>query len=678
MTQRFGVDIGGTFTDLYFFDSDRKKLITAKVPSTPRDYTIGVINAINQAQISLNNVKHIVHGSTIATNAVIERKLPTTPFITTKGFRDVIEIGRYHREKLYDPYQVKPELLVKRRCRYEVSERIDSSGRIVKKLDEEEALSIVENIKQLKVKVVAIGFLNSYINPDHEDKMEKLLQENIPGLLISKSSKVLSKIRPLGRFTTTILNAALKPIINTYIETLISSLEASGFKGNLWLSQSNGGIIRSDFIKENPEVMLLSGPSMGIIASSYVCNLRGEDNVVTLDMGGTSSDVSLIEKGIGSITTERQIDWDMPIPVPMMEIETIGAGGGSIAWVDQGGMLKVGPESAGADPGPVCYGRGGKEPTVTDANLLLGRLNPKTKLGGEVNIDPESARVAIENLGKRLGLGWLDCAKGILKIVQENMANAVKRVLISKSRDPRDYVLVVFGGAGPMHACAVAQSLGIPKVLAPFHAGVFCALGASIADVSHNIEKTYYTPINETSIMDLNRNYSTLEKIGKDTLIEEGFKESHITLRRIAEMRYVGQTYEVDTPIPSRELLDQDLLSIKNEFDRVHETRFGLCFPNDMAAFVNLRVNAIGVVEKQDLPRFESQERNLPMVEERDMYFSEIEGPIKGKIYDGERIFPGMAFSGPASIELKESTVIISPHCTAIVDEFRNIIIDVR
>ncbi len=678
MAQRFGVDIGGTFTDLYFYDSDKNKLITAKVPSTPRDYTVGVISAINQAQINLNKVEHIVHGSTIATNAVIERKLPATLFITTKGFRDIIEVGRYHREKLYDPYQIKPEALVKRRHRYEVSERIDSGGRIVKPLDQQEALAIVEKIKQLKVRVVAIGFLNSYVNSEHEDRMEKLLKEKMPDLLISKSSQVLCKIRPLGRFTTTILNAALKPIINTYIETLINRLQANGFRGNLWLSQSNGGIIRSEFIKGNPEVMLLSGPSMGIIASSYVCNLRGEDNVVTLDMGGTSTDVSLVDKGIGSITTERQIDWDMPIPVPMMEIETIGAGGGSIAWVDQGGMLKVGPQSAGADPGPVCYGRGGTEPTVTDANLLLGRLNPKTRLGGELIIDAVAARAAIENLGKRLGLNWLDGAKGILRIVQENMANAVKRVLISKSRDPRDYVLVVFGGAGPMHACAVAQSLGIPKVLAPFHSGVFCASGASIADVIHNIEKTYYAPINEINIADLNGNYSSLEKIGKNTLTEEGFDESHITLRRIAEMRYVGQTYEVDTPIPSRKLINEDLLSIKREFDRVHETRFGLCFPNDVAAFVNLRVSAIGVVEKQDLPCFESKDRDPSLVEERDMYFSETQGPTKGKVYDGDRIFPGMTFSGPVSIELKESTIIIPPNCAASVDEFRNIIIEVR
>jgi N-methylhydantoinase A len=675
---RLGVDIGGTFTDLYFFDSEKMKLVTAKVPSTPRDYTTGVINVIRQAKISLDRVKDIIHGSTIATNAVIERKLPVTPFITTKGFRDIIEFGRYHREKLYDPYQTKPEPLVKRRYRYEVMERVDSSGRVVKDLDENEALAVVEMIRQLSARTVAIGFLNSYVNPVNEEKMEALLLEKIPGLFISTSSKVLRKIRPLGRFTTTILNAALRPIINTYIEGLTGRLRENGFRGNLWLSQSNGGIILSDFLKENPEVMLLSGPSMGIIASSYVCNLRGEENVVTLDMGGTSADVSLIEKGEGLLTTERQIDWDMPVPVPMMSIETIGAGGGSIAWVDQGGMLKVGPQSAGADPGPVCYGRGGKEPTVTDANLLMGRLNPKSRLGGELVIDVDAGRTAVEELGRRLGLNWLDCAKGILKIVQENMANAVKRVLISKSRDPRDYVLVAFGGAGPMHACAVARSLGIPKVLAPYYSGVLCALGASIADVTHNLEKTYYAPMDQIEISDLNQNYGALEIRGKETLVQEGFDQKDIILRRIAEMRYVGQTYEVETAIPSRELVREDLRAIKDEFDRMHETRFGLCFPADMAAFVNLRVSATGVVRKEDMPRFEAEQTDLPLVEERDMYFSDIEGFIKGKVYDGEKLASGMSFSGPVSIELKESTVIVPPRCTALVDAFRNILIEVR
>ena len=536
----------------------------------------------------------------------------------------------------------------------------------------------MEKIKRLDVKTVAVGFLNSYVNSENEEKMERLLLENIPGLFVSTSSKVLRKIRPLGRFTTTILNAALKPSINTYIEKLTNELKDHGFKGTLWLSQSNGGIIRSDFLKENPEMMLLSGPSMGIISASYICNLRGEDNVVTLDMGGTSADVSLIEKGLGSLTTEREIDWDMPVPVPMMSIETIGAGGGSIAWIDQGGMLKVGPRSSGADPGPVCYARGGKEPTVTDANLLMGRLNPKSRLGGEVAIDVEAARKAMENLGRGLGLGWLDCAKGILRIVQENMANAVKRVLISKSRDPRDYVLVAFGGAGPMHACSVARSLGIPKVLVPYHSGVLCALGASIADVTHNLEKTYYAPMDQVDVSDLNKNYETLETKGNDILGEEGFDEKHIALRRIAEMRYVGQTYEVETLIPSLKLAARDLKSIKEEFDKMHEIRFGLCFPNDTAAFVNLRVSAMGVVSKGELPRFDSKKAELALLEDRDMYFTDTEGPIKGKVYDGREVAPGMSFSGPVAVELKESTVIIPPGCAAVVDDYRNTIIEIR
>ena len=678
MTNRLGVDIGGTFTDLYFFESDSGRLITGKVPSTPGDYTIGVINAINQAQVDLTKVDNIVHGSTIATNAVIERKLPDTPFVTTKGFRDIIEIGRYHREKLYDPYQAKPVPLVRKRHRFELSERVDSAGRIVKDLDMNEALDVIKTIKHLNVKTVAIGFLNSYVNPIHEELLEKLFRENLPDLFVSISSKVLRKIRPLGRFTTTILNAALKPIINTYIEKLTDLLKKHGFSGSLWLSQSNGGIILSELIKENPEVMLLSGPSMGIIASSHVCKLRGEEHVVTLDMGGTSADVALIDEGASILTTERQIDWDMPVPVPMMAIDTIGAGGGSIAWLDPGGMLKVGPQSAGAEPGPVCYSRGGTEPTVTDANLVLGRLNINSRLGGEVVFDVAAANAAIELLGKKLKLDRIACAKGILKIVEENMANAVKRVLVSKSKDPRDYVLVAFGGAGPMHACAVAKSLGIPRVAIPFYSGVLCAMGASIASVTHNFEKTCYAAIDEMDVDELNRNYESLEETGKTTLVNEGFDKADIILNRIAEMRYVGQTYEVETAVSSRKLAREDLPAIKSEFDRMHETRFGLSFPKETAVFVNLRVNAVGAVKKRVLPRFSAEARDVSEMGERDMYFEEVKGAVKGKIFDARSIYPGMTFPGPASIELKESTVIVPPDCFASVDEFRNIIIEVH
>jgi N-methylhydantoinase A len=673
---RLGVDIGGTFTDLYFFDTKRNKLVTSKVPSTPDDYTYGVMSAIEQARVNLGDISDIIHGSTIATNAVIERKLPRTPFITTRGFKDVIEIGRYHREKLYDPYQTKSLPLVKRRFRYEVSERIDSAGHVLVDLDESEALDIIEEIRKLKVTTVAVGFLNSYVNPIHEERMKAFLAREMPDIYVAISSTVLRKIRPLGRFTTTILNASLMPVISKYIDSLLEKLQADGFLGKLWLSQSNGGIISSDFIKNNPEVMLLSGPSMGIVASSYLCDMIAEENVITLDMGGTSADVSLVEKGQKIITTERDVGWDMPVPVPMLNIETIGAGGGSLAWLDQGGMLKVGPQSAGADPGPVCYRRGGTEPTVTDANLLLGRLNPIHKLGGKLSVDTELARSAIERLGKKVGLSWLNCAKGIVRIVEENMANAVKRVLISKSRDPREYVLVAFGGAGPMHACSVAKLLGIPSVVSPYYSGVLCALGASLADVIHNLEKTYYSPLDEVNVRELNGNYASLDEMGMDILKDEGFSRINISLNRIAEMRYVGQTYEVDTNIPSKELSESDLLSIKRQFDQMHEDRFGLCFPDDMVAFVNLRVNAIGEVKKQDLPRFKSAANDPPIIEERAMYFEDIEGPITGRVYDGKDILPGMSFSGPISIELGESTVIAPPDSRVLIDEYKNIIIN--
>jgi len=677
MTNRLGIDIGGTFTDLYLFDNEKSKVLTCKVPTTSNDYTIGVFNAIMETGINLSYITDIIHGSTIATNAVIERKLPTVPFITTKGFRDIIEIGRYHREKLYDPYQTKPIPLVKRRFRYEISERVDSSGNVLIDLNEKEAMGVINEIKEMKTNTVAIGFLNSYANPMNEEKMRELILKEMPTFFVSISSSVLGKIRPLGRFNITILNAALKPIITAYINSLIEKLRINGFGGRLWLSQSNGGIIASNFIENNPELMLLSGPSMGVIACSYLCKKIGKDHVISLDMGGTSTDVSVIDKGVGFITTERQIDWDMPIPTPMMNIETIGAGGGSIAWCDPGGILKVGPQSAGSNPGPVCYNRGGTEPTVTDANLLLGRLSPRQKLGRDVKLDRQLAMSAIENLGKRINLDWLDCAKGIIRVVEENMANAVKRVLISKSRDPRDYILVAFGGAGPMHACSVAKLLGIPFVISPFYSGVLCAFGTTLANVIHNIENTFYAPLRDVDIKNLNENFNLLEKKALNILLEEGIDKQNIVLNRIAEMRYVGQTYEVDTMIPSKKIDEEDLLLIKRQFDQAHDERFGLSFPNDMVAFVNLRCNAIGKVPKQELQYFESIKKAPQVIEEREIYFSEFETSVKTKVYNGQDILPDMSFLGPLSIELRESTVIVPPNSSVIVDNYKNIIIKI-
>jgi N-methylhydantoinase A len=683
MITRLGIDIGGTFTDLYSFDSENGSATTCKVPTTKEDYTVGVLKAIAKSQIQLRSITDIIHGSTIATNAVIERKLPTVPFITTKGFRDIIEIGRYHRQDLYDPYQTKPLPLTSRRYRYEVNERVDSSGNVLKDLDLNELSQVIDKIRKLRTDTIAIGFVNSYANPVNEERARELILSELPGSFVSTSSSVLKKIRPLGRFVITILNAALKPIITSYLNILLDKLHQGGFRGNLWLAQSSGGIIASELLKDNPELMLLSGPSLGVVASSHLCKAIDKNHVITMDMGGTSTDICLVDYGVALVTTERQIDWDMPVPAPMMDIETIGAGGGSIAWIDPGGILKVGPISAGGDPGPICYGRGGTEVTVTDANLVLGRLNALQKLGTEVGLNKELALSAIQKLGERIELSWLDCARGIIRIVVENMANAVKRVSISKNKDPRDYALVAFGGAGPMHACEVARLLGIPYVICGFYSGVLCAFGATIADVIHNIETTFYAPLDAVELDELNQEYKSLEQKAKEILNKEGFSEQNIKLKRMAEMRYVGQTYEIDTEIPLRDLTRKDLPEIKRLFDGMHEDRFGVCFAEDTAAFVNLRCNAIGETKKEDLPHFSSITEESPSAEnptifdEREMYFNDFEQPVKAKVFSYKSLSPGMAFSGPFSIELRESTVIGPPNCSATIDRFKNILVKV-
>lgn len=670
---RLGIDIGGTFTDLYY--TSNGQVIIAKSPTTPQDYTLGLFNALNQAGINLTAVEHIIHGSTIATNAVIERKLPLVPFITTAGFRDLIEIGRYHRARLYDPYQQKPTPLVRRRHRFEVVERIDSKGRVLIPLDEDQTLRVLANIAEISPTVVAVGLLNSYANPENEQRLKQLIEQELGGVFISLSSEVLKKIRPLGRFTVTILNAALKPIISNYIQKLEDRLRQQGFKGQLWISQSNGGIVSSRLVRHNPEMMLLSGPSMGIVASGSIGQQLGIEKVLTMDMGGTSTDVSVMNNGQGQISTERQVGWDMPLPVPMLNIETIGAGGGSIAWVDQGGLLKVGPQSAGARPGPVSYGRGGEEPTVTDANLLLGRLNPQARLGKRVELHKKLARQSLEDLGARIGLDWLECARGIIRIVQENMTNALKRVLIAKSRDPRDYCLVAFGGAGPIHASAVARLLSIPTLVCPFYSGVLCAFGATVADVAHSIETTYYTTVEETDLARLNRTFQKLEQRARMLLAKEGFQNSQIDMRRVAEMRYVGQTYEVETPMPDDDLDFVSLAGVRDEFDQMHQDRFGLSFPQDQAAFVNLRCEAFGRVTKSRHYSSIAGDDNLQPRKEREIYFDDFKEPFLTSVLGPEAVQPEARMEGPLCLELDDSTILLPPGAVCRVDDFRNVII---
>ena len=502
---RVGIDVGGTFTDLFAWDMDTGEVRTAKALTTRSYLPRGVLDALDQAAIEPAKIETFVHGSTTATNALIERKFPEPALITTEGFRDTIEIGRQRRRHLYDPYQQKPRPLVRRRHRFTVPEKMRASGQATRPLDEGAARDVARRIGELGFENVAIAFINSWANRSHEDRMREILLDEVPNAHVGLSADI-PKFRELGRFVTTVVRAALLPVMGDYLESLEGELQSRGFAGVFYVIKSNGGVVRASVARSHPEELIESGPAGGVAAAAVLSDLVGNPQLIATDMGGTSFDVCLVEDMQGLVRDDYEIEWDMPIVTPMLDIRSIGAGGGSIAWIDEGGSLRVGPQSAGSDPGPACYGKGGGQPTVTDANLLLGRLDPT--LGGKFQLDEEAARAAVATVAETLGMGVLECAEGIVKICTENMASAIKIVTIDRGRDPRDYALVSFGGAGPMHAWAIAPSVGIEKIIIPPFAGVASAFGATMMDVRHDIEATFYMPCADADFESLNDKYS--------------------------------------------------------------------------------------------------------------------------------------------------------------------------
>jgi len=545
-------------------------------------------------------------------------------------------------------------------------------------LDEEAARGVAQKIKKLGIKNVAIGFINSYKEGKHERKMREILQEEIPGVSVSISSEVLPKIRCLGRFTATILNAALKPVVGQYLERLETELQKAGFKGILYIIESNGGMMEALLIKNWPERILMSGPSAGAIGGSYVGELTGYENVITADMGGTSFDVSTVEKGEPQITTDYSVGWDMPVPVPTVDIVTLGAGGGTIAWVDSGGALRVGPQSAGADPGPLCYNKGGTEPTVTDANLVLGYLNPDNFLGGEIKLDLEKAKRGIRNLGERIGLGIMETAEGIITIVNENMARGLREVTIDRGKNPRDFVLVAFGGAGPLHAASLAKIVGIPIVIIPPQPGVLSAFGATIMDVRHDLETTFCSSMNGLNINALNAQYEKLDKKGVEILKKEGFRKEDLIIRHFAEMRYEGQTYEIEVEMPSLKISRKDLKQIEANFHSEHEKRYLVCDPSAPVEFVNIRSTIMKKVERTKLFSLGKKKEGKgggALKGTRGAYF--MGAWLKTPVYDREKLKSGDTISGPAIVEQEKATTLILPGMRAHIDTFGNIIITI-
>lgn len=672
---RVGVDVGGTFTDLFAWEENSGKQVTAKVLTTKQDRSIAVLEAIEKAGIAISDVSYLMHGTTTATNALIERSYPDAAFITTEGFRDTIEIGRQHREHLYDPYQTKPKPIIKRRFRYTVPERLNVKGETERALDVTAAQEVAKKIKASGIKAVGIGFINSYVSGKHEEQMRDILLEHCPDIHVVLSSETRPVFREHGRFMTTAVRAACMPVMVKYMDDLEARLRKNKFAGKLLILKSSGGVMSSDVARNHPEDMLESGPAGGVAYAGYLTEQSGFERILHTDVGGTSFDVSIVENGKGLITRDHELEWEVPIVVPMLDIHSVGAGGGSIGWVDQGGSLRVGPKSAGSEPGPVCYGRGGTQPTITDANLLLGRLDPT--LSGKMPLDFAAAEKAMEGLAKQIGLSTLATAEGMIRIGCEYMAQAVKKILVSRGRDPRDFVFASFGGAGALHACFVAKSMNIPKVIVPPHAGVASAFGATVMDLRQDIEHFYYTPVKSADLDKINGIFADLEAKAKKALKEQGFEnEQEIQLIRTAQMRYVGQSYEVETPIPNGVLTQQSLPNIETEFHACHLKEFGVSSEDFAPAFVSFGVAAIGRMEDPPPVEISHVSGGNILKGNRKVYF---DGEwVQCQVYLGEALGTQDRIDGPAIIEYEHACTVLPPNTHAHVNAMGALVIDLE
>ncbi|MFQ5794997.1 MAG: hydantoinase/oxoprolinase family protein [Candidatus Bipolaricaulia bacterium] len=681
---KIGIDIGGTFTDIVLIDPETNRVEVLKVPSTSNQLEQGVIDGLKRLQLRLKekfryeSVIQLVHGTTVATNAILERNWAVTALITTEGFRDVLEIGRQNRPELYNLLTERPDPIVPRDLRFEVPERLDYRGEIIHELDEGQLDEIAEVLNQRGVDSVAVSFLFSYLNPEHERRVKAALRRSI-SVPITLSCEVLPEFREYERTSTTAISAALKPVVDRYLKRLEERTRALGIARDWRIMRSNAGISSSQIARHNPATIVLSGPAAGVEGAKFVGKLAGFNDLITLDMGGTSCDLSLIVDGKPTITNEGEID-GRPLRIPMVDIHTIGAGGGSIAWRDAGGALRVGPRSAGADPGPVCYGKGGGEPTVTDAHLVLGRLNPEHPLGGMDRLDLDAAQQVIEErIATPLGMELEVAAQGILDVADAAMERAIRVISVERGYDPRDFVLLAFGGAGPLHAGHLADKLEIPTVIIPNSAGVLSSLGLLAADLVHHFVQSILRRVEDLDLDLTNDIYRRFKRAGRQTLKEGGVTDpGRISFLPSLDLRYQGQSYELNLPLPNRELSPDDLSEIAARFDEAHRMSYGYAAPGEPLEVVNLRLEARGEIPKPLLREMErTGSRRLKRAETppRDVYFRET-GWVLCKIFSRDRLPVDVPIPGPAIIEGTESTVTVFPGQRARMDPLGDLIIE--
>ena len=676
---RIGIDVGGTFTDVMLVHEASGEVHVAKVLNEPgrRAATVvrGIKRVMDSAGVQSKDVAFIGHGTTIATNAVIERKGAKTALVANRGFRDVIEIGRFARsaDLIYAVQRDKPAPLVPRHLRFGADCRVDASGSVVRELDDAEIERIVAEVKASEAEAVAISLLFSFLEPRHEQRLRDRLRQALPGVDVLASSDIQPEFREYPRTSTTIFASYISPVMRKYLETLLAGMREAGISSPLFVFQSNGGVARPELVIRNPVTTLLSGPAGAVVGAARLSATSGYPRLITMDMGGTSLDVCLLREGVAEATTAREID-SYPIVTPMLDVHTVGAGGGSIVRLDEVGRIKVGPDSAAADPGPACYGLGGTQVTLTDVNLVLGYIDPDNFAGGEVKLHPGKARAVIEeHIAKPLGLSVVAAAAGIFKVAASQMAEAIRFVSVQRGVDPREFDLCVFGGGGPIHAFSIADELGMRRIVVPGNPGLFSASGIAVADFTHDYSVSILKPAAGIDLERLERAYQELRRRADADFDTERVPRERRRYQRSADLRYVGQTSEinirVDAEDPSHPFALDAYLA---EFHRQHEIVYTYSVPDEPVEIVNIRLRAVGLVDKPNQRASRINGAAKP-VGTRALWFSD---KVTASVYDRKDLATGSVIHGPAVIQELSSATIVPPGATANIDPQENILLE--
>ncbi len=681
---RVAVDIGGTFTDVVVFDEGRHAITLAKALSTPAELARGVMDAVHKSHVSLEDTSSVIHGSTVVINAIIERNGARTALLTTRGFRDVYEIGRINRPESFNPRFKKHRPLIPRENIFEIPERVLADGSVREPLDEAAVRQVARVLKDEDFEAVAILFLHSYRAPEHELRTKEILLEENPRWFVTASHELSREYREYERTSTVAANAYVGPRVSAYLSDLEQRLTADRFGGNLTIMQSNGGLSDVELARRQCVQMMESGPAGGVVGTMALCDVLGIEAAIAFDMGGTTAKACVIRRGEPSLSPDYFIggyNEGLAIRIPVLDIVEVGTGGGSLAWLDEGGALHVGPRSAGAEPGPACYGRGGIEPTVTDANVLLGRLSPEAFLGGEMQLDRDASEQALRSrLAEPLNVELERAAAGMLEVATSAMANTVRQVTLQRGLDPRDFTLFAYGGGGPLHGASVARDLQIGTVIIPQAPGLFSALGMLMADLRRDYVQTLFEKLDDVEMADLEREFAELEVQARTALLQSGIATDRILFERACDMRYVGQEHSVAVRVPAYVGNEDSRTEIKRLFDDAHQLRYSHSAPEESADVVSLRVSAIGQLTKPRLPEIAEGVPTPPPAAvkgTRTVAFAGF-GDLNATVFDRSALLAGNTIDGPAVIEEDAATTIVEPGDRLTINRFGHVVITLR